>query len=545
MPDSVDDQVYILMRDIQKGLLVPVLGGDINLCGRPLVDGKPVGWAAGAVKYPPTTSELALYLLKEAIERLSKDGGDRKRFHDDIKKLADVWLTQLTSPLDSMSSVGLANICQYIHITYPALVERRVPEILSEEYQPTPVHDFLLKLAQYQVNPPMPDALPYPCIVTTCFDHVLEQHFRSNGVPFHLVAFVLTESGGTFEYTAPNGDPDSSQDIRPEHVNELMAGFKTNPVIIKLNGGIPAGRNNFAITEDNYIDYLSHQGVKDTLPEMLLAKLTKRGKRENSHLLFLGYSPRHWNLRVILHRIWSESLRNQNKRWTVIMEELFSIDTNFWQGYGLRPGDDLIYVDSLEAFVRKLTADMDDLLKKGSTADANKGPAAGPDKVRASDVASSPVRIPATTAVRDSIFISYAHENNAWRVQLRQMLKPALAEFKIWDDTMIKPGAVWRQDIETALASAKAAVLLVTPAFLASDFIANDELPPLLDAAKKEGCRILWIKVEESMVETTPIFQYQALYHGAALISLNEADRNAALQRIARGIINEARQSDR
>lgn len=538
MPDSVDDQVYLLMRDIQKGLLVPVLGGDINLCGRPLEDGKPVGWTGGAVKYPPTTSELALYLLKEAMERLPKDGGDRKRLHDDIRKLADVWLTQLTSPLDSLSSVGLANICQYIHITYPALVERRVPEILSEEYQPTPVHDFLLKLAQYQVNPPVPDALPYPCIVTTCFDQVLEQHFRKNGVQFHLVAFVLTESGGAFEYTSPKEDPDSSQEIRPENVNDLMAGFKKDPVIIKLNGGIPAGRNNFAITEDNYIDYLSHQGVKDTLPEMLLAKLTKRGKRENSHLLFLGYSPRHWNLRVILHRIWSESLRNQNKRWTVIMEELFSIDTNFWQGYGLRPVDDLVYVDSLEAFVRKLTAGMDDLLKKGSLAD---------DKGRGPDVVPRPVRPPATTAVRDSIFISYAHENNSWRVQLRQMLKPALAlgGFKIWDDTMMKPGAVWRQEIESALASAKAAVLLVTPAFLASDFIANNELPPLLDAASKEGCRILWIKVEESMVEDTPINDYQALYHEAALISLNEADRNAALQRIAKGILSEARQGDR
>src|SRR5262249_44911357 len=151
--------------------------------------------------------------------------------------------------------------------------------ILSEEYQPTPVHDFLLKLTQYQVNPPVPDALPYPCIVTTCFDQVLEQHFRKNGVQFHLVAFVLTESGGAFEYTSPKGDPDSSKKIRLKNLNALMPVFKKDPVITKLKGGIPAGRNNFAITEDNYIDYLSHQGVKDTLPEMLLAKLTKRGKR--------------------------------------------------------------------------------------------------------------------------------------------------------------------------------------------------------------------------------------------------------------------------
>jgi hypothetical protein len=120
------------------------------------------------------------------------------------------------------------------------------------------------------------------------------------------------------------------------------------------------------------------------------------------------------------------------------------------------------------------------------------------------------------------------------------MLKPVVGTLKIWDDTMIRPGTEWKQDIETALASAKAAVLLVTPAFLASDFITDVEVPALLEAAKKDGCRILWINVEESMVEETAIWRYQALYNEAALISLNEAERNAALKRIARGIIDEA-----
>ena len=79
-------------------------------------------------------------------------------------------------------------------------------------------------------------------------------------------------------------------------LGEIMEGFKQHAVVIKLNGGIPgADPATSQITEDNYIDYLSHQGVKESLPEILTAKLTKRGRTDSSHLLFLGYSPRHWS----------------------------------------------------------------------------------------------------------------------------------------------------------------------------------------------------------------------------------------------------------
>jgi hypothetical protein len=222
----------------------------------------------------------------------------------------------------------------------------RVPEILSDEYQPTPVHDFLLKLTQYQVNPPMPDALPYPCIVTTCFDQVLEQHFRRNGVPFHLVAYEPTGSGGQFEYTSPNGDPHSSREIR--HLNNLMSGFTKNPVIIKLIGG---GRRPFVVTEDNYIDYLNYQTIETLLPMFLLAKLRTR----RSRLLFLGYNVRYLGQRTVLRRLWSNSMYTLNKRWTVIKEKRSSeIDVRFWQEYGLAI-DALMQVDSFEVYMKTLT----------------------------------------------------------------------------------------------------------------------------------------------------------------------------------------------
>ena len=147
--------------------------------------------------------------------------------------------------------------------------------------------------------------------------------------------------------------------------------------------------------------------------------------------------------------------------------------------------------------------------------------------------AAAPAAAPAKPAAPKgpSVFVSYSHKDAAWLETLQLHLKPLLrgGTLTVWDDTRIAAGAKWREQITDALASASIGVLLVSPHFLASDFITDKELPKLLDAAQRTGLKILWIPVSASMFTETDIAQYQAaLDPGRPLDSMSAAEQSAA-----------------
>src|SRR5215469_6397700 len=73
----------------------------------------------------------------------------------------------------------------------------------------------------------------------------------------------------------------------------------------------------------------------------------------------------------------------------------------------------------------------------------------------------------------------------------------------------------------------------MSPDFLASDFIQNNELPPLLNAAKDDKAMILWMAVRPSMHEGTVIDKYQALNDPSKPLStLTRPEQEKELKRI-------------
>ena len=140
---------------------------------------------------------------------------------------------------------------------------------------------------------------------------------------------------------------------------------------------------------------------------------------------------------------------------------------------------------------------------------------------------------------RDQIFVSYSHRDKRWLDELLITLKPLTRKRKIqvWDDTKIRAGDKWRKEIEQALSRAKIAVLLVSRYFLYSDFIVDEELPHLLNAAKNEGLIIVWIAIGFSSYEDTEIADYQAVNDPSQpLNSLSESEMDFELVKIAKTI---------
>ncbi|MGH2702308.1 MAG: SIR2 family NAD-dependent protein deacylase [Actinomycetota bacterium] len=291
VPDEVEEHYGTVMLQITSGRVVPFLGAGANLCSRP--DDSP--WELG--RYLPSGRELARYLA----ERFDYPFEDK----DDLGRVA-----------------------QYITVTSgsgPLYAELR--GLFDLDYPPTSLHLFLAQLSSALRDKGYP--VPGILVVTTNYDDIVERAFKAVGEPFDVVTYIAEGEGrGKFLHFPPDADPcliDKPNEYQGLPVD--ASGMNPlRPVILKLHGAVDRlapDRDSFVITEDHYIDYLTRADISSLVPVTLASKLRR------SNFLFLGYSLRDWNLRVILHRIWGEQ-RLTFTSWAVQFRP-DSLDRRFWR----------------------------------------------------------------------------------------------------------------------------------------------------------------------------------------------------------------------
>jgi hypothetical protein len=111
------------------------------------------------------------------------------------------------------------------------------------------------------------------------------------------------------------------------------------------------------------------------------------------------------------------------------------------------------------------------------------------------------------------IFISYAHEDENLREQLEMHLEPLKRQGLIspWHDRDIRPGREWGNEIDAHLSSARIILLLVSAAFLASEYCYSTEMMRALKMHEIGQARVIPIILRPVDWEGVPFSKLLAL----------------------------------
>lgn len=141
----------------------------------------------------------------------------------------------------------------------------------------------------------------------------------------------------------------------------------------------------------------------------------------------------------------------------------------------------------------------------------------------------------------NQIFVSYSHKDVEWLERLKVMMAPYLhaaeSELDLWDDTRLRAGQQWDEEIRRALAKAGVAVALVSADFLGSTYVMEKELPVIVNAAKGGGASLLWVYISDALWEETPLKEFQATHDTKTPLDARpRAEQNQILKSVAQQI---------
>lgn len=295
IPSKTIKPPYGVIWDHMKiGQVVPVLGAGASLVGR-----APGAHWTPAAAFLPSGSDLAEFLAAHS---------SYPEAPDDLAKVASY----------------------YSDVAKRPALRRKLRELLTGTYQPGPLHKFLASLDKPQV------------IVVTNYDTLVEQAFEKIDKPYDLVVYAADSKKKDVNNAVlwrPYG-----QKLQAVAPNELHIDLKKTTVIFKMHGSIfrsndkePDSRtaeelDSFVITEEDYVEFLARMTNNRAIPPIFIPYFTNRC------FLFLGYSLRDWNLRVVLRNI-SKFLKDRTDEddlpsWA-IQSGVSELDRRLWSKRGV------------------------------------------------------------------------------------------------------------------------------------------------------------------------------------------------------------------
>jgi SIR2-like domain len=299
----------IIWNRLKAGRVVPFLGAGASFVGR----AAGVEWTAKDGSFLPSGLELAHFLAEEAgfPAREPQERGD---------------LAKVTS--------------YYVDVSSRSVLRERLREVLHPPYHGGPLHEFLA-------------AIQIPLvIVVTNYDTLLEQTFRIAGKPYDLITYPTDQKANAASVLWwPHGatQPETSKP------NSLDIDLTTTTVIFKMHGSIVPENHlwdSFVITEEDYVEFLSRMMDNKAIPACLVEYFKERS------FLFLGYSLRDWNLRVVLKNLSNKRLAKRNNddqvpSWA-IQHNPSELERQLWDKRKVK-----IYDIALDDFIVRLRGQME------------------------------------------------------------------------------------------------------------------------------------------------------------------------------------------
>ena len=244
----------VIANLFKEAAIVPFLGAGVNFGTRTPPDAE---WNEKTTTFLPSGAELSRFLAGE-ISFPSQDQHDL----DDLAKVASY----------------------YVEATERQSLTKQLHGFFDHDFAPCDIHKYLAEI-------------PTPLlIVTTNYDDLTERAFAAANREYDLVVHASDcqeVAGSVLWWRAGAREPE------PVPPAKLFIDLKKTTVIYKMHGTVDRRSkwDNYVITEDDYVDFLSRMTGQTAVPALFMRAFHDR------HFLFLGYGLRDWNLRVVLRNL--------------------------------------------------------------------------------------------------------------------------------------------------------------------------------------------------------------------------------------------------